>query len=362
MQRDVLNAVNVLQNKYNQWQLKTGIGIEQGAYDVPLPPNFGWYDDKGTWNVGVKPKVKKTGGTQKKEKEEELNLLKIELENLKKLGEQLDANLGLVGAELELKRKILEVQERINFLNTGFDIDKFGNLIERLEPRRIELPDENIMRLRNTGNVNPRSREMSPEEEAELMSEAANRITDAFSQSLSFVQQIDQLLGGGAAAIINAFQTAFGLIQSIIALTNAIGSIFDLFSIIPGVGIIGRIIGGASGGGRAYGGDVFTSRPYMVGERGKEMFIPDTSGIIIPNHLLSQMPMNDLTYHRADGGYISAAEISARNSKYMNSPLGSPQPANITIELSGEYSESAFIDKLVSVTPGMELKIVKKNK
>jgi lambda family phage tail tape measure protein len=42
-------------------------------------------------------------------------------------------------------------------------------------------------------------------------------------------------------------------------------------------------------GGRAEGGNVSSSNSYMVGERGPELFVPKTSGTIIPNNKLSSM-------------------------------------------------------------------------
>jgi NADH:ubiquinone oxidoreductase subunit E len=44
---------------------------------------------------------------------------------------------------------------------------------------------------------------------------------------------------------------------------------------------------GASGGGRAAGGPVTGGTPYMVGERGPEMFVPGQSGNIVPNNALN---------------------------------------------------------------------------
>ncbi len=40
------------------------------------------------------------------------------------------------------------------------------------------------------------------------------------------------------------------------------------------------------GGGKAIGGSVQAGKPYMVGERGQEMFVPNQSGSIIPNNKL----------------------------------------------------------------------------
>ena len=39
--------------------------------------------------------------------------------------------------------------------------------------------------------------------------------------------------------------------------------------------------------GKASGGSVTANKPYMVGERGAELFVPNSSGSIIPNHQLS---------------------------------------------------------------------------
>lgn len=61
-------------------------------------------------------------------------------------------------------------------------------------------------------------------------------------------------------------------------------------------GLLGGLLGGAGGflsgifgGARAEGGPVSSGKGYMVGERGREWFEPDTSGTIIPNHALAGM-------------------------------------------------------------------------
>lgn len=51
--------------------------------------------------------------------------------------------------------------------------------------------------------------------------------------------------------------------------------------------------GGTSGGGRsnrrAMGGNVYTNMPYLVGERGPELFVPGMAGSIVPNAFLANM-------------------------------------------------------------------------
>ena len=56
-----------------------------------------------------------------------------------------------------------------------------------------------------------------------------------------------------------------------------------------GGGFIGSLVKfGTSlfGGGRAIGGNVKAGTPYMVGESGREMFVPQQSGVVVPNHRL----------------------------------------------------------------------------
>jgi hypothetical protein len=45
-------------------------------------------------------------------------------------------------------------------------------------------------------------------------------------------------------------------------------------------------LGAAAVGARATGGPVSADAPYLVGERGAELFVPNTSGAIVPNHKL----------------------------------------------------------------------------
>lgn len=82
---------------------------------------------------------------------------------------------------------------------------------------------------------------------------------------------------------------------------SLIGSVIDqlwkLFVVQKIVGLVTSALGGATGvpttggfgssvnlaGARAYGGSVDSNKPYMVGERGPELFVPGGNGTIIPN-------------------------------------------------------------------------------
>lgn len=93
---------------------------------------------------------------------------------------------------------------------------------------------------------------------------------------------LEGIASGVSSAIIGAINAAIGLLNRAIDAYNAI-------PLLPNVGKVGTI-GGGSGkgntsriGGRASGGPVSARTPYVVGERGPELFVPGRSGTIIPN-------------------------------------------------------------------------------
>ena len=104
--------------------------------------------------------------------------------------------------------------------------------------------------------------------------------------------------------VLDGISTAFqGLLGFVRDLLGPIGALLDIISkVVGGLGdiiglgpkasaayrgptgtILDDIIGLHSIPGRAMGGPVSGGRPYMVGENGPEMFVPDRSGSIAPN-------------------------------------------------------------------------------
>ena len=79
-------------------------------------------------------------------------------------------------------------------------------------------------------------------------------------------------------------------IQLRMLMMQGISSMFGSFGGLFGGGPapLGNM-GGAGFSGRASGGSVTQNTPYMVGERGAELFVPQRSGTIIPNHNLSEV-------------------------------------------------------------------------
>jgi len=75
------------------------------------------------------------------------------------------------------------------------------------------------------------------------------------------------------------------IVNSIMSIIN--GMVNTINGAISAIGNLGSsamsAVGGAFGGGRAVGGPVKTGTAYLVGEEGPEMFVPSSSGSIVPN-------------------------------------------------------------------------------
>ena len=92
-----------------------------------------------------------------------------------------------------------------------------------------------------------------------------------------------EVLGDVLAGLITGFAKLASFIQSVV---DKVKSLIDLVKSNPLVRGIGSVIDNVFGGGRASGGSVSAGTTYMVGERGPELFTPNSSGAIIPNNAL----------------------------------------------------------------------------
>lgn len=133
-------------------------------------------------------------------------------------------------------------------------------------------------------------------------------VANAFKEAEKIAGRIFKLFDKGAGDIVSAFSSALNIVQQIISLMQPVegsSSIFSsIFSFIPGLSVLEGIFGG-----RASGGSVSASVPYIVGEQGPELFIPDVNGIIIPGSLQSaSQPIID--EGKTMGDYISGAGSS----------------------------------------------------
>jgi hypothetical protein len=98
---------------------------------------------------------------------------------------------------------------------------------------------------------------------------------------------IGKVLGTAFDNLGTAISFVIGLFASLVSVVNnafnAIKNIVNFIKKNPVTQAIGGAIDNIFGGGRANGGPVSRGTSYVVGERGPELFVPNTSGKIIPN-------------------------------------------------------------------------------
>jgi phage-related minor tail protein len=142
---------------------------------------------------------------------------------------------------------------------------------------------------------------------------AGDNIIKVFTSVKDFVIKAIQAIPN---AIINAFKT----LQSIIA--GALNYILKL----PGFAALNKIFGAVSsgfgkifGGARAEGGPVDASKAYLIGEKGPEIFVPKTGGMVLPNNVLS--------------GLIGTQSGGAAYTVNVYNPVAEPSSASIPAAL-----------------------------
>ena len=111
----------------------------------------------------------------------------------------------------------------------------------------------------------------------ELGAQAARNIQDSFAQFL--FDPFKGGLGGMLKGFINTIRRMIAEVASAMLLKQFFTWMSGLSG---GFGQIGSAL--LAGMGKANGGSVMSNRAYMVGERGPEMFVPNSGGSIVPNN------------------------------------------------------------------------------
>lgn len=133
--------------------------------------------------------------------------------------------------------------------------------------------------------------------EIDAQAAAIGRLTveaDRYKEQAQFMGQINDDLKNGMLDSIVAGESFAGVLSDIAkkfaraALEAALFNTGPMAGLFGGKGgggsggILGSLVGGLFGGGRERGGDVKAGTAYLVGEKRPEMFVPKSSGTIIP--------------------------------------------------------------------------------
>jgi len=116
---------------------------------------------------------------------------------------------------------------------------------------------------------------------AQIRADLASSLENLFAGLITNARNAKEAFKQFALSVVQSIARIIAQMLVLKLLQGALGGIFGkigLGGVLPGVP------------GKAAGGPVAANAPYIVGERGPELFVPRTSGTIIPNDALAAMP------------------------------------------------------------------------
>lgn len=220
--------------------------------------------------------------------QDELSLVGLYGDKLQDRQTQLQVEQELQGKLLEIEKKKLDLENQRAKLGE----DRFRQEMSHLSAQEAEARKYADTRLKGERAVIDAQRALRDNEKL-AVGQRLEEIARSIDPAVIAVKQLDSVFGNMEQAIDSFVQTgkfkfkdfAASVIRDLIAielkaqatalLRSVIGSIFK----IPGL---------------AAGGPAKANQPYIVGEKGPELFMPNTSGTVVPNDKLSKGGTNSL--------------------------------------------------------------------
>jgi hypothetical protein len=134
-------------------------------------------------------------------------------------------------------------------------------------------------------------------------------LVNVLGKALTFVVNVVAGLIGAFANLVNIINAAVNAIKKVASVGSSIG------------GAIGGALG--FGGGRAMGGPVASGTAYVVGERGPELFVPKSSGMVVPNGMGGGTTINLTVNGAIDAEGTARTIIDVLNRSQARGTLGS---------------------------------------
>ena len=183
-----------------------------------------------------------------------------------------------------LNDKLAKLKKETEFHNNIINLGKEEAEIQRQMSDIKEGLNEKDLKRIESGEINLRSL-IDQRNEAKSLADNALKVNEAFSQ---ISVTIGNDIKNGIAGLIKGTSTLGDLLNNVadrfldVALNQALfGDILGAGG-KKGGGILGFLTGGLlANGGRAAGG-----KSFIVGEKGPELFVPKSSGTIVPNNKL----------------------------------------------------------------------------
>jgi hypothetical protein len=202
--------------------------------------------------------------------------------------ELLDAKIALAAAEREAQRAASQAEAEAQAQTRQFESVRDGlrneeEVIRQSYERRRQIIEANT----EAGSEAQQELLRRLEEQTEASLEKLKTTSDAMSEfskaaaanmQSAFADFLFDPFSDGLDGMLKNFTK---VLQRMIA-EIAASKIFEALGALSGSGGFAGAIGSFFGGARARGGPVASNKAYLVGERGPEMFVPSSSGQIVP--------------------------------------------------------------------------------
>lgn len=185
---------------------------------------------------------------------------------------QLAERMRLAGfTDAEIQQAVNAVYERRRAVIEG--------LIERARAAADALPtQENVEALRGLSDATRDLVSVSADAGAQIRQNLAASLEGLFAGLITNARNAGEAFKRFAMSVVQSIAQIIARMLVLRLLQGALGGFFGkigLGGVLPGAG--GALIPGKAGG-----GTVAANRPYIVGERGPELFVPSVGGNIIP--------------------------------------------------------------------------------
>lgn len=195
----------------------------------------------------------------------------------------------------EEAKKLRDELQKLNestmksFEKTALEFNKFSSAVDRLIREKIispELGTERILEYLDTvlPEYKVQSKRADPVKELKDQTDQMQEFAKAAAQNIqsAFADFLFDPFENGLRGMLSGFMNIIRRMVAEIAAQEILKAIFLPFA--SGSGFFANFAKSLTG--KAMGGPVSANTPYIVGERGPELFVPGTSGGIVPNNKL----------------------------------------------------------------------------
>jgi phage-related minor tail protein len=271
--------------------------------------------------------------TAEKVRQARYKILLAEFNEQQKVREEL----ALFEAQEDIKRQNIRIASvdrtrEMTFLKDQLEMRNKMMFATEKEQRLAQLSLEYARKRREVEKVGGPDKQFNLDQ-IDRQEQMARLFVDIETAMMRTQRVFDSVWNNMGSAIDNFVKTgklnmkdfARSVIQDLIAMEmklQAMALLRGLFSQFVTAGAYGtnigseqtRMLAAQDAGFRANGGPVSANSPYIVGERGPEMFIPSGSGTIIPNHNMGMGSTTNVT-----NNYINAIDTKSFEDRLLGS-------------------------------------------